>query len=129
VAALWTKRADRACDKLRMRQRAYGSWLGAVALVEHYFPGSRSWLLSCSASEGGWGRWVPNIQGAGAGGNMQFLSSTFYANVDAAFSSARRRGLRLPASARSWYSPVGQAVTGAHMLSIGQRGQWVGNGC
>jgi len=129
VRNLWRTRADSACDKVRMRQVAYGSWLAAVSLVETYFPGSRSWLLSCSASEGGWGRWVPNIQGSGAGGNLQFMSGTFYAYVGVAFADARRRGLHLQPEARSWYSPLGQAVTGAYMLSRGLKSHWVGHGC
>ena len=59
-------------------------------------PAPNWWLLSCSSSEGGHGRWVPNSQGSGVGGWMQMYPSTFWRM----WSSARRdvHSPRLPGS-------------------------------
>lgn len=107
------------------------NWLSAVRWAQGPFPDTSGWLLSCSqtGSEGGWGRWVPNTQGSGAGGWLQFMASTFYAWVDEALAAARARGYRIPSGTRSWFSPLGQALTGAYMYLRGQRGQWEGFGC
>ncbi|HXH87409.1 MAG TPA: hypothetical protein VNI55_02230 [Gaiellaceae bacterium] len=129
AATIWTK-AELAETRARLTVlQADRDWWFAVRYADRIYPGSAGWLLSCSASEGGHGGWVPNRQGSGAGGWMQFLSGTFYANVDAAFADARARGHVVPRSWRSWYSAGGQAVVGAYMLRVGQRGQWVGAGC
>ena len=103
-------------------------WLGAVGLVSRYYPAG-AWLRSCSASEGDHGRWVPNTQGSGAGGWMQFMEGTWRGFAPDAFTDARRRGMALEPRHFSWYSPVGQAVTGAYMYVNGLRGHWVGAGC
>jgi hypothetical protein len=107
-------------------------WLDAVALVGRYFGADvAAWERSCSqpTSEGGWGRWVPNSQGSGAGGWLQFMSGTFWSVIDKGIARARARGMYVPASARSWYSPLGQAIAGAQMLADGRRGEWSGSGC
>ena len=117
---------------LRATRRALSSWPAAVELVGRFYgPSLRAWLWSCSAptSEGGHGRWVPNSQGSGAGGWLQFMSGTFYGVIDAAIADARQRGMRVPSSARSWYSPLGQALAGGEMLRQGRRGEWTGYGC
>ena len=130
VAKRWKKRAYTWRKKHEAAVIPHTTdWLTAVNLAQRIFPGTSRWLLDCSSSEGGWGRWVPNGDGSGAGGWMQFLSGTFYGNVDAAFSTARRLGFRIAPEARSWYSATGQAITAAYMLGIGQRGQWYGSRC
>lgn len=119
-------------ELLRATRRASTSWPAAVQLVGRFYGSSlQAWLWSCSAprSEGGHGRWVPNSQGSGAGGWLQFMSGTFYGVIDSAIARARARGMVVPASARSWYSPLGQALAGVEMLRQGRRGEWTGYGC
>jgi hypothetical protein len=118
-------------DELRLARLATsGDWMGyAVPFADRVFPGTGGWLDDCSASEGGHGAWVPNRQGLPPGGWMQFYASTFYDNVDDAFAEARRRGFDVPDSARSWYSPVGQAVTAAYIVTRYGSGAWTGSGC
>ncbi len=105
------------------------AWLRAVREAQGPFPGTEAWLLSCSASEGGHGRWVPNSQGSGVGGWMQMFPSTFWRMFSAAKVDAERRGYRVPSSAASWYSPIGQALGGAWAIQNGRRHEWVGSGC
>lgn len=105
--------------------RDYGS---AVRLVERYF-GPQPFLWACPRSEGGFGSWVPNRNGSGAGGWLQFMSGTFYSVIDDAIAKARARGMNVPSSARSWYSPLGQALAGVEMLADGRRGEWSGSTC
>lgn len=105
------------------------TWAAAVAWAQKPFPGTASWLWSCSGSEGGSRGFIMNRQGSGAGGWLQFMAGTFYSNVDNAFAASRRHGHPVPAGARSWFQPLGQALTGAYMLLIGQRHQWSGAGC
>lgn len=118
-------------DEMRTaRLAATGDWMTyAVPFADRVFPGTAGWLASCSESEGGHGGWVPNSQGLPPGGWMQFYASTFYGSVDAAFAEARRRGFDVPDSARSWYSPVGQAVTAAYIVTRSGSGAWTGSGC
>lgn len=102
----------------------------AAFFADRIWPGTYGWLDSCSSSEGGHGAWVPNRYGSGAGGWMQFMSGTFYGNVDGAFAEATARGYPIPASARSWHSELGQAVTAAWMRYHGKdAGQWTGARC
>lgn len=125
-------RARARLRRVRETRRALESWPAAVELVGLYYGSSlQAWLWSCSQprSEGGHGRWVPNSQGSGAGGWLQFMSGTFYGVIDAAIADARRRGMLVPSSARSWYSPLGQALAGGEMLRQGRRGEWQGYGC
>lgn len=104
-------------------------WLTAVKVVQRVYPGSSGWLISCSASEGGHGGWVPNRQGSGAGGWMQFLSGTFWRMYVAARADASARGFRVPASSAAWDSPIGQALAGGWGWTNGRRGEWMGAGC
>lgn len=115
-----------------LERRALASWPAAVWYVGRFFGADqRRWLWSCSAprSEGGHGRWVRNTSGSGAGGWLQFMPGTFYGVIDRAIVEGRRRGMRVPAVARSWYSPLGQALAGVEMLRQGRRGEWAGYGC
>ena len=105
------------------------AWHRAVAQAQRPYPGTEAWLLSCSASEGGHGRWVPNSQGSGVGGWLQFYPSTFYGFYERARSDVRKRGYRVPSSASSWYSPLGQALAGGWAITNGMRHHWVGSGC
>lgn len=116
---------------------ANADWPSAAKFADRIFPGTYGWVWSCSGSEGGHGIWVWNggapynspSHGSGAGGWMQFLDSTFWNNVDAAFTAARERGFNLPASTKSYTSALGQAVTAAYMDMRGWSGQWYGAGC
>lgn len=104
-------------------------WRRAVEEAQIAYPGTRDWLLSCSSSEGGHGRWFPNSQGSGAGGWLQFMESTFWRMWYAAKDDVRSRGFRVPDSADSWYSPLGQALAGAWGVMNGRAHEWSGAGC
>lgn len=99
-------------------------WQTAVKLVQRIHPGTERWLLSCSGGEGGHGGFVMNHQGSGAGGWMQFLSSTYYAHNNTAFADARARGFFIDRTHNSWYDPLGQALTAAYMRSHGMSSHW-----
>jgi len=111
------------------------AWHQAVDEAQKAYPGTKDWLLSCSATEGGWGRWVPNSDGYPPGGWMQMYHSTWstmwygwYGNAGA-FKHLLMRGFRIPQSAHSWYSPLGQALASAHGKLNGRGGEWHGSGC
>ncbi len=104
-------------------------WLTAVRIAQRAYPGTDWWLISCSASEGGHGPWVPNRGGSGASGWMQFLSGTFNRMWKAAKDDVTARGFRLPPGADDWYSPLAQALAGAWGYENGRRGEWYGHGC
>jgi len=117
---------------VRSLQAVPSTWLDSVTYTGRYFGADvAEWERSCSAqgSEGGWGSWVPNSLGSGAGGWLQFMSGTFYGIIDRGIADAKARGMPVPSSARSWYSPLGQAIAGAQMLLDGRRGEWTGSGC
>lgn len=105
------------------------AWEKSVLEVQRAYPGTQAWLLSCSASEGGWGRWVPNSQGSGVGGWLQFMPGTFAGFVRHAIEDVRARGFRVPESAWSWYSTLGQALAGGWGITHGMRHHWSGSGC
>jgi hypothetical protein len=107
----------------------YSGYQRAVQEVQRAYPGTSGWLLSCASSEGGWGRWVPNSQGSGAGGWLQFMESTFWRMFWAAKADVEGRGYLVPASAASWYSPLGQALAGAWGVTNGRSHEWAGHGC
>jgi hypothetical protein len=132
----WAKRAHRAWERLERRTlrdfrvgAGQNAWLRAVEEAQRPYPGTSSWLISCSASEGGHGRWVPNSQGAPPGGWLQFYESTFWRMWGAAKADLERRGFIVPSSAASWYSPLGQALAGAWGVTNGRRHEWAGAGC
>lgn len=105
------------------------AWFRAIEEAQKIFPGTAWWLKSCSATEGGWGRWVPNSDGAPPGGWMQMYESTFWRMWKTAKTHAQARGFRVPRSAASWYSPLGQALASAWGLTNGRRGEWNSSGC
>lgn len=122
--ALERAKAQRAKERAYHSLVATGDWRTAVRVTQRVYPGTEAWLLSCSSGEGGHGGFVMNHEGSGAGGPMQFMQSTFYSYVDAAIRDTRNKGFRFPAVARSWYHPLGQAVTAAYMRTHGQSGHW-----
>ncbi|MDH4159260.1 MAG: hypothetical protein OEV62_03310 [Actinomycetota bacterium] len=130
VTRLWQKRL-RACERDEQRRSlpVTGDWRTAVRIVQRPYPGTETWLLSCSASEGGHGPWIPNRQGSGANGWLQFMESTFWRMYGAAHQDVTARGYLIPPSAASWYSPLGQALAGAWGVSNGRRHEWFGKGC
>lgn len=105
------------------------AWQRAVEEVQRAYPGTEGWLWSCSASEGGHGRWVPNSQGSGVGGWLQFMPGTWSGFFRNALSDVTARGFRVPDAAASWYSPLGQALAGAWGITHGMRHHWAGSGC
>lgn len=109
---------------------ATNDWQTAVRVVQAAYPGSAGWLLACSSSEGGHGGWVPNRQGSGAGGWMQYMSATFWTDFAAASRDLGRRGISYPPSARSWYSPLGQAIAAGWAFGHARwGGKWTGRSC
>ena len=123
VADMWRNRA-KAASKLASWKvlPATSDWQTAVRVAQRVYPGTSDWLLYISRREGGHGGFVMNHQGSGAGGWMQFMSSTFYAYVDAALADTRSRGFVVPDGSRSWYSPMGQALTAGYMRFTGRDG-------
>lgn len=97
-------------------------WLTSVTLAQRVYPGTKGWLLFISDREGGWGPFVMNRQGSGAGGWLQFMSSTFYAYVGDAKADLHRRGFNVNPSVWVWTHPLGQALTGAYMRYTGRDG-------
>ena len=102
------------------------AWLKAVQEVQRVFPGTNGWLLSCSAAEGGHGRWV-GYGGQGystwlrdsdtVGGPLQFRYSTFKGMFRHGLDYVRARGYRVPSrlsyvSDIAWRSALGQAIAG-----------------
>lgn len=114
VKSYWIRIWDRRNARFTVALRAAASHYGV----------SYNWLYNCAQSEGGVWEWRMNRGGSGAGGWMQFMSSTFYAYV-------RHDRVRrvIPAKYRVWNSRVGQAYTSAYMFSIGESHQWTGAGC
>lgn len=103
------------------------AWPRAVEEVQRVFPGTESWLLSCSAAEGGHGRWVGyGGQGYSAwlrdsdtvGGPLQFRWSTFKGMYRHALDHLRQKGFRVPPHLKdpgsdiAWRSALGQALAG-----------------
>jgi hypothetical protein len=101
---------------------AVNDWRTAVTLAQRVYPGTEPWLLYISDREGGWGPFVMNHQGSGAGGWLQFMASTFYAYVDDARASFERRGFKVDPRVWTWTHPLGQALTGAYMRFTGRDG-------
>jgi hypothetical protein len=105
-------------------------WLTAVRVVQRVFPGSAWWQTACSSSEGGHGSWVPNRQGSGAGGWMQYMEGTFWGDFRSALSLTRERGFVVPRSAHSWYSALGQALASGYAYHYNRpTGKWTGYRC
>ena len=96
-------------------------WLTAVRLVQRIYPGTSDWMIFISHREGGHGGFVMNHQGSGAGGWMQFMSSTYWAYSNDAFENARGRGFIVP-DVNDWTHPLGQALTAGYMRYYGKDG-------
>jgi len=94
---------------------ATNDWRTAVRIAQRVFPGTSAWLLYISDREGGWGGFVMNHQGSGAGGWLQFLESTFVAYKDDARRAVAARGFIVDPDVFDWHHPLGQALTGAFM--------------
>jgi hypothetical protein len=101
---------------------ATDDWRTAVRLAQRVFPGTESWLLGISDREGGWGPFVMNHEGSGAGGWMQFMAGTFYAYNEAARRAVAARGFRVDPAVFEWHDPLGQALTAGYMRSTGRDG-------
>jgi len=127
VAKMWQGRSLKARLKYQKWAREHvipsvTDWVTAVNIVQRIYPGTKDWLLFISHREGGYGRFVMNHQGSGAGGWMQFMSSTFYAYNDRAYADARSRGFHLDPRTNYWQHPLGQAVTAGYMRYVGLDG-------
>ena len=59
-------------------QAGNNAWFRAIEEAQKAYPDTAWWLRSCSSTEGGWGRWVPNSDGFPPGGWMQMYESTFW---------------------------------------------------
>lgn len=133
LPADWQREHRRICRLVPTRyNRAERSFLWSTRFIERLWPGEHlgGWAWRCASSEGGHGRFLMNHSGSGAGGQLQFMSGTFYGIIGSAIAEARRAGARnLPASARYWGSPLGQALAGAAMIHHGRRGEWTGPSC
>ncbi len=143
LANVWEKRARterrqavayrekmeaRTLDDFEVRD-GNNAWLRAVREVQSAYPGTESWLISCSASEGGHGRWVPNSQGSGVGGWLQFMPGTWAGFYRHAVADVTGHGFKVDPGSASWYSPLGQALAGAWGITHGMRHHWAGGGC
>jgi len=116
-----------------------GDFITATTIVGRYYGnGVKNWLVNCSSSEGGHGKFVwfqhlpyPRYGYSNTpGGWMQFMQSTFNSNVRWAVKDARRRGLKLHPKAISYYEPLGQAVVAGVMYHYhGNPGTWTGIYC
>lgn len=111
------------------------AWRKAVRETQKVFPGTESWLLSCSDAEGGWGRWVswgarysPEYAAAHyiVGGWMQFKYPTFTGMYRHALEhlSARKytvmpKDIREPGMV-SWQSPLAQALAAGWARYVGE---------
>ena len=121
--------AFEAWQQSRFVLRIHGDWPQDVREAQKAYPGTEAWLLSCSSSEGGWGRWFPNSQGSGAGGWMQFMSGTFYSFARSARTDLLERGFHVDEKEWDWYSQLGQALAGAWGITHGMRHHWSGARC
>jgi hypothetical protein len=123
---------------------ATGDWQTAVRIVQRLYPGTADWMLSISAREGGYGRWVwyggrswsgyhigDDFLGADTvGGWMQFRFSTFAPYWRGAIKDLRRRGFVVPEFPnrggpevyQPWLDPLGQALTAGYMRYYGKDG-------
>lgn len=131
-------------------------WETAVRVVQRVYPGTESWLLSCSSAEGGHGKLVWYGGRAWSGrhigndflgmdtvlGWMQYRWSTYRVYEPDAFATARRRGFVIPKMVTplggdpkyaGWTNPLGQALTAGYMRFFHKDGHhWAaswGRGC
>jgi hypothetical protein len=120
---IYTTHFTRVLEEKRQHTIPYtNDWRTSVNLAQRIYPGTSDWLLYISHREGGWGPFVMNHQGSGAGGWLQFMASTFYAYVGSAKADVQRRGFHVPDQVWTWTHPLGQALTGAYMRYTGRDG-------
>lgn len=129
------------------------AWAKAVRQVQRVFPGTESWLLSCSGAEGGHGRWV-GYSGVAystrlrdsdtVGGPMQYRWSTFKGHFRHGLDYLGGKGFRVPMNLLyrgdddewmtiAWRSALGQAIAAGWARYTGNDSQhWIAswsNGC
>lgn len=125
-------------DRARVAHRSYerwaaehllrdGSWLHAVDEVQRVFPGTESWLLSCSDAESNHHHWV-GYSGVPystwlrdsntVGGYMQFRFGTFTGMYRAAIDYITDLDYRVPETLSDWSSLSG--LTRAWRSALGQ---------
>lgn len=149
LAHVWAKRAYKARQQtgLYLEARAARTlrdfevrdgnraWHKAVREVQKVYPGTESWLLSCSWAEGKWGRWVsyrglysPEYAAAHyiVGGWMQFKYPTFTGMFRVAKAHAESKGFILPKGLQpdlaGWQSPLAQALAAGWARYTGNDG-------
>ncbi len=123
VSKRWIREAHR---RLSHVLPLTNDWETAVRIVQRSWPGTSSWLLSCSAHEGGHGPFVMNYQGSGAGGWLQYMESTFNYHYSSALALARQSRLPVPPAGLGWTSPLAQAFAGGWGYWH-QRSAWSGD--
>jgi hypothetical protein len=155
LAKIWRKRAWIARQTYEtwlvtrtLRDWPFGdgtkAWPRAVREVQRVFPGTESWLLSCSDAEGGHHKWI-GYGGAPystwlrdsdtVGGPLQFRFSTFTGMYRRAVEYVTGKGYRVPRmdSTSAWRSALGQALAGGWARYTGNdNSHWSaswGNGC
>lgn len=120
----------------------------ALKTASAHFGVSHSWLKACNRSEGGAGHWKWNggtyqihswdrpRGSSGAGGPMQFKSSTYYGNITQSRGALQsvlprryRSGDGTPSNPSGWRLRAGQAYVAAYMFAHGDSNQWTGAGC
>ncbi|MBA2706355.1 MAG: hypothetical protein H0U59_00940 [Gemmatimonadaceae bacterium] len=148
-ALRWTHREQREHQQAkRLRYLTLpetNDWVTAVRVVQRVYPGTESWLLSCSAAEGGHGDWVRYGGGSyypgyewtdQVGGQLQFRFSTFGGAYRRSVDYAHNHGFRLRRDSllSAWLSPMGQALAGGYLRKVDGSSGWhwaasVNNGC
>ena len=107
---------------LRKRRTSGIEW---TRFVDRLWPGQwlGAWAYRCASSEGGHGGFVMNRQGSGAGGQLQFLSSTFYGIIGSAILEARVDVLerRLELVDHEALARLGDRVSGTLLGQLGRR--------
>lgn len=122
-------------------------WATAVQIAQRVYPGTRSWLWSCSAAEGAHGAWVryggdPYYAGYektdAVGGNMQFRPSTFYGAARRSWEYLTARGFIVRRASvtglTGWLNALGQALAAGYLRNIdgSSSHHWsasISNGC
>jgi len=149
-ALRWThreKREHRRAKRLRyLTLPETNDWVTAVKVVQRVYPGTESWLLSCSAAEGGHGEWVRYGGGsyyAGyewtneVGNWLQYRWQTFKGHYRHGIETLQHKGFRVqlptPSDVRAWLSPLATAIAGGWARWSGNDdSHWSassGNGC
>lgn len=150
LAKVWTARSARARRAAEwylehyLKETPYDGrqdpWPENVREVQRVFPGSESWVLSCSDAEGwepgltfwatyGWGRYYPGFEHEYVvGGPGQFKWPTFIGMYRRGLEYLVSRGYRVPVHLRDpgdvrvWQSPLAQAIAMGAAYHLGLRG-------